>query len=562
MSLTTAAPWLLHLALGGGVLLLLAWLLMRRVAEPARRQRLGEAGVLAALLVGVLALGPAWLPVSLPAWILPPRAEVAQSSQSPPTEPPSPPRAGAPEPGQAREGVAEEEVAPQEAPPAGAVAEPAPDVASAEVPWHKEAVSGPDVVRGLTLLYAALALLLLLRWLFAHAALAWLLRGARPAPARIRDILAAITSRRPRLLIAPRARVPFSCGLLRPTMVLPACLEGAPPQVLRWVLAHEQAHLDRRDGWTAVLLALGQAAFFYLPWFWWLRRQVRLSQEHVADAAAVAAGGRPEDYAELLLAWATAPRAPLAGHGVSGSSDLHRRVALLLRDDAGSGRGWRRGPPLLAGAGLLALAVILAGVRPCVQATAQAIALGSAEEKQLDRRAPPAAPKGENGPTLGDAAGEVGRDRIEALARELERQTEALRRRVEQETGVVGVPRLPETGLLASGLPGKGWGVLAGARLRVPEPALVAQLDLPGGRGLVLAELAPGSPAARLGLRKHDVLLELGGKPVRSREADFAEILKDLYAGKPATALVVRKGKRLLVGEASLARGQEGKRAP
>jgi beta-lactamase regulating signal transducer with metallopeptidase domain len=115
-------------------------------------------------------------------------------------------------------------------------------------------------------------------------------------------------------------RSPLSFGVVRPTVVLPAALaRSASPGVLRWVLAHELAHLGRRDAWSAVLLGLGQAVYFFVPWFWWLRREVRLCQEYIADAAAASTGGSAEDYAQLLLSWVAAPAPPAGVSGVSGS---------------------------------------------------------------------------------------------------------------------------------------------------------------------------------------------------------------------------------------------------
>ena len=58
--------WLLHSAAGGGLLLLLGWVLVRLVRQPARRQRLAEWSMIAALLASVLVLAPAWLVVALP----------------------------------------------------------------------------------------------------------------------------------------------------------------------------------------------------------------------------------------------------------------------------------------------------------------------------------------------------------------------------------------------------------------------------------------------------------------------------------------------------------------
>src|SRR5438128_2318770 len=60
------AGWLLHSALGGGMLLLLALPLMRACRQPARRQRLGESALLAALVLCILNLGPSWITLPLP----------------------------------------------------------------------------------------------------------------------------------------------------------------------------------------------------------------------------------------------------------------------------------------------------------------------------------------------------------------------------------------------------------------------------------------------------------------------------------------------------------------
>ena len=60
------APWFIHSAVGGGLLLLLTSIAMRWTTQPARRQRIGELGVAAALIVALLSLAPAWLVFSVP----------------------------------------------------------------------------------------------------------------------------------------------------------------------------------------------------------------------------------------------------------------------------------------------------------------------------------------------------------------------------------------------------------------------------------------------------------------------------------------------------------------
>src|SRR5262249_29093626 len=150
----------------------------------------------------------------------------------------------------------------------------------------------------------------------------------------------------------------------RPTVVVPAALcDPADADTLRWVFAHELTHLERRDPWACLLIGLGQAFYFALPWFWWLRRQVRLCQEYVADAAAAAEAVCVEDYAQFLLTRPPAPAAPVHATGVVGnSSDLFRRVTMLLQAPVPVERrcpGWWS---MAAAGGLLALSVLASGV--------------------------------------------------------------------------------------------------------------------------------------------------------------------------------------------------------
>jgi beta-lactamase regulating signal transducer with metallopeptidase domain len=568
------------------LLLLLARLVMARVGDPARRQRLGEIGLLSALLVGALALGPAWLPITLPAW-------VAQDA-SPTVEAPSPSRAEGP--------AVEKEATPQahlgaevlaeaggrnEEAPAAVTPAPAPQgettpSTSVEATWSLR------VENALVTVYAVLAGLFLVRWLFAHVALAWLLRGSRPAPAAVAGMLEEIApEKRVRLLVSPRVRVPFSFGLFRPTMVLPVCLAEAPPRVLRWVLAHERAHLERRDGWVGLLLALGQAAFFYVPWYWWLRKQVRLCQEYVADAAAVAAGGRAEDYAEFLLSWASSPAAPVGTSGVFGSSsDLYRRITMLLQPHPPEGN--RRRWPIVAGTGFLALAVILAGLRLNVGAAAPvpkpeasssdkkpAPADGKKEEAKKDKEkrklAVPVLPDIDKllerlPPGTDEAQIKALRRRLELMRKQIERQTDSFQKQIERQTEQMArqmeqqaeamrkqfdrqrIRRLPLFARPGIGLREGRMGVL----VKVPESTLANQLDLPKGQGLVLEDVGANSAAAKAGLKPHDILLELNGKPVPNNPEDFIKQLGEIKPDTPVKVVVLRKGKKETIKGLSL----------
>ncbi|HMO37300.1 MAG TPA: M56 family metallopeptidase, partial [Gemmatales bacterium] len=114
----------------------------------------------------------------------------------------------------------------------------------------------------------------------------------------------------------------------------PSFCHAGDPEKLRWILAHELTHLRRRDAWSCLLLALGGAVYFHLPWFWWMKRHVRLAQEYLADAAAVQLSSAVE-YAQYLVSLTTlANRPTLASSRAAGvfesPSDLYRRVDMLL----------------------------------------------------------------------------------------------------------------------------------------------------------------------------------------------------------------------------------------
>jgi eukaryotic-like serine/threonine-protein kinase len=91
-----------------------------------------------------------------------------------------------------------------------------------------------------------------------------------------------------------------------------------------------------------------------------------------------------------------------------------------------------------------------------------------------------------------------------------------------------------------------------GVIVEKPAATLADQLDLPAGRGLVLREVRPLSPAALAGLRANDLLLELNDRPVPSDVAGFAALLGEIKANVPVAAVVLRRGKKETVEGLSL----------
>ena len=147
---------------------------------------------------------------------------------------------------------------------------------------------GAATCRGVGSLWAAGTALLLL-WL---AACQWhlsrLRRQARPlttGPAA--DTLAALTPRPPALLTHPCVRSPFLAGIRRPAIFLPTTYEADfDPTALRAILAHELAHLERRDNAWILAARLLSALLWPQPLLWVLCRRLDQTSEEACDLPA------------------------------------------------------------------------------------------------------------------------------------------------------------------------------------------------------------------------------------------------------------------------------------
>jgi serine protease Do len=78
-----------------------------------------------------------------------------------------------------------------------------------------------------------------------------------------------------------------------------------------------------------------------------------------------------------------------------------------------------------------------------------------------------------------------------------------------------------------------------GLSLRPLTPELRQQLGTGQTQGVLVSEVAPGSAAARAGLRPGDVVTEAQGKPVTS-PADLAGTLEKLSSGQVVRLKVAR----------------------
>ncbi len=154
---------------------------------------------------------------------------------------------------------------------------------------------------------------------------------------------------------------PAVLGVVDPCIVLPAPLvDRLSCDSLRAVLAHEAAHIHRRDPRWHALQRATLAVLWWNPALARLSRWLDESRELACDAAAARRGGDTFGYAEALLDVARQPRADtlppaLAGLAMASTSPvLDQRIDALL-DTGERRRTWR------IAAGVLLVVAMLAG---------------------------------------------------------------------------------------------------------------------------------------------------------------------------------------------------------
>jgi hypothetical protein len=160
-----------------------------------------------------------------------------------------------------------------------------------------------------------------------------------------------------RLIVSDRVSEPLTFGLLRAVIVLPLhYVSQVPADQLEMILAHELAHIRRRDYLVNLCQSVFDAVFFFNPFFRVLSGVVREEREYCCDDLAAGAGEDGRLMAVALTNLKLMIRYP--GLGLSAApvrSGFYRRVSRLIEPRERvvvSVRGVLAG---LFGAGLLVL---------------------------------------------------------------------------------------------------------------------------------------------------------------------------------------------------------------
>ena len=137
----------------------------------------------------------------------------------------------------------------------------------------------------------------------------WLIRRSHPPSTASRLLHEQLVTlgphlwRRSALRVSTRVHRPVVVGLIHPTILIPFSLDlpSGDLESLRLSLFHELAHVERYDYGFNAVANLAQTVWFFLPHTWWLRSQLMIDQEFLADQSAARQYGASSEYASSLL---------------------------------------------------------------------------------------------------------------------------------------------------------------------------------------------------------------------------------------------------------------------
>jgi beta-lactamase regulating signal transducer with metallopeptidase domain len=172
-----------------------------------------------------------------------------------------------------------------------------------------------------------------------------------------------------RLSCSSRVPVPLALGLREPEICLPPrALAGLTEEQQQGMLAHELAHLVRRDPVWLVICHVLSGVLFFQPLNWVARRRLREISEMLSDEWAVGFTGRPLSLAGCLAevaGWSVGVR-PLPMPGMADRpSSLARRIRRLLDETRSPEHPARR---VWLGAAMVALLIVVAAAAPAISA--------------------------------------------------------------------------------------------------------------------------------------------------------------------------------------------------
>ena len=251
------------------------------------------------------------------------------------------------------------------------------DIVSPNTPWFG-ILSDPKLLFGIWLTVAILFAGLLT---YGAMSVSRIIRRSRPLESQdwtnplweVADRLEL--EKAPRLVRSEDAKMPFACGLLHPTIVLPAECDSWTLDRRRAVLLHELAHVRRRDLVGHTIGRFACALYWFHPLVWTAAKRLRSESERACDDLALNCGARASDYAEHLLDIVTGVRhhaTPAVALAMARRKEFEGRMLAILDPELRRGAPSRRQTVGLVG-GLAALSLVVGAAVPVARAAAGSV---------------------------------------------------------------------------------------------------------------------------------------------------------------------------------------------
>jgi uncharacterized protein (TIGR03435 family) len=235
----------------------------------------------------------------------------------------------------------------------------------------------------------------------------------------LRRVVARSTALRPVCLRESADVVtPVAVGVVRPAVILPAGWRAWTAQKRRAVLAHEFAHLRRRDTLVAALARLVKCVFWFHPVAWWVSRKTSDLAELACDAVALQRVGDPAGYSRVLVEFAASvrrsgQRVALPGLAIASGSRMGDRIDEVFELSGGTMKKLARPIAWLLAVGLptlgLAATVALSASAPAVEGVVQTQAGQSSVSKpRFEAATIKPCPPEDTPPSNGGARGTAG----------------------------------------------------------------------------------------------------------------------------------------------------------
>ena len=183
------------------------------------------------------------------------------------------------------------------------------------------------------LVWLVCAILLAAYFVIGYACMVRRFRGTRLAPQPSIDALLDRFrfSRDPRICVSSSRRAPLTFGVFRPTVLLPEDLPVRDAQ-FQLVLAHELAHIRRKDCLRKLLLTVCLCLYWWNPLVWLMVWLANRDMELACDEAVLRALGPDHKKAYALTLLDMAQRKPKSAPLCSGfaKSSAEERIRAIL----------------------------------------------------------------------------------------------------------------------------------------------------------------------------------------------------------------------------------------